>query len=61
MDHLTVGIVPSTGIFRGTFYYPGKVPKLTSFAGVLYQDETAGEGLFLGPDGSGTVTLTPNP
>jgi hypothetical protein len=61
MDHLTGAVTLSTGVFRGTFYYPGKIPKLTGYTGVLYQDETAGEGFFLGPDGSGTVSLTPNP
>jgi hypothetical protein len=62
-DELTVTITPSTGVFRGTFLYPvtGGEPKLTDFSGVLFQDQTMGGGLFLGPSGGGTVSLTPGP
>ena len=57
-DKLKVSITPSTGVFKGSFEYPGPMKKI-DFTGVLFQDQTIGEGLFLGPDGSGTVTLTP--
>ncbi len=57
-DKLTVAVSPSTGVFKGTFVYPGKTTP-TAFAGVLFQDQTKGGGFFLGPDGSGSVTLTP--
>lgn len=59
-DKLKVTITRSTGVFKGTFTYPipGKKPKLTDFAGVLFQDQINGGGLFLGPDGSGIVSLT---
>jgi len=56
---LTISIAPSTGIFRGSFMYPGNKPKLTDFSGVLFQDQTIGGGFFLGPNGSGTVLLSP--
>ncbi len=59
-DHLTVRISLSTGVFKGTFIYPGhKDP--TEFAGVLFQNQTIGQGFFLGPNGSGTVSLAPAP
>jgi hypothetical protein len=60
-DKLTVTINPSTGVFKGTFMYPGKTPKPTDFAGVLFQDQTNGGGFFLGPNGSGTVNLIQSP
>jgi len=56
-DKLTVAITPATGIFKGTFVYPGqKTP--TAYIGVLIQSQTEGEGFFVGPNGSGTVSLT---
>jgi len=60
-DNLKVTIIPSTGVFRGTFLYPvpGKRPKLTDFRGVLFQDQIIGGGFFLGPNGGGTVSLSP--
>ena len=57
LDQLTVAINPVTGIFRGSFVYPGATVR-TSFGGVLYQDNLTGRGFFLGPHGSGTVSLT---
>ena len=56
-DALKMTITPTNGVFKGTFLYPGQT-KRTSFNGVLYQDQTYGEGLFLGPNGSGSVILT---
>jgi hypothetical protein len=46
------------GIFKGSFIYPGQT-KRTDFAGALFQDQIIGEGFFLGPNGSGIVTLQP--
>lgn len=61
-DSLKVTITPSTGIFKGYFKYspavPGGKAKLTDFGGVLFQDQIMGNGFFLGPNGSGTVSLT---
>jgi hypothetical protein len=60
-DKLRIIITVASGVFRGTFLYPvpGKPPKLTGYYGVLFQDQTIGAGFFLGPDRSGTVSLTP--
>jgi hypothetical protein len=60
-DGLKVTVTPSTGIFKGSFLYPvpGKKPKRTDFSGVLCQDQTISRGFFLGPGGSGTVSLSP--
>jgi hypothetical protein len=59
-DSLKVALTPATGLFTGAFIYPGqKAP--TVFGGVLLQDQVRGAGLFLGPDGSGAVSLTPGP
>ena len=56
-DKLTLTVTPSTGVFKGTLVYPE--PKiLTTFSGVLFQDEIVGAGYFLGPNGSGTVILS---
>jgi hypothetical protein len=54
--NLKVTITPSTGVFKGTFLYDDTTP--TSFSGVLFQDQIKGGGFFMGPDGSGTVSLT---
>ena len=54
-DRLKVTITPSTGAFKGSFYYPDN--SKVSFRGVVFQDQTMGAGFFLGPDGSGTVNL----
>jgi len=37
---------------------PGKSPKLTDFAGVLFQDQNLIDGFFLGPNGGGDINLT---
>lgn len=58
-DKLTITVTASTGSFKGTFHYPGKKNTVTDFSGVLFQDQTLGGGLFLGPDGSGAVLLLP--
>jgi hypothetical protein len=59
-DDLKVTVTPSSGVLKGSFLYPvpGKLPKLTNFSGVLFQDQIIGGGLFIGPDGSGSVSLT---
>jgi hypothetical protein len=56
-DKLKVTVTPSSGVFKGTFVYPGQT-RPTAFDGVLFQDQTAGGGFFLGPDGGGRVILT---
>ncbi len=58
-DQLTVTITPATGVFKGTFVYPGKKTP-TAFDGVLFQDRITGGGFFLGPYGSGKVSLAPH-
>jgi hypothetical protein len=58
-DDLRLTISASTGVFKGTFLYPGAHRKRTDFSGVLFQDLTMGGGYFLGPGGSGTISLTP--
>jgi hypothetical protein len=58
-DRLYMTITPSNGVFTGRFMYPGTVPKPTIFWGVMFQDQTIGSGFFLGPNGSGTVILSP--
>jgi hypothetical protein len=59
-DQLQAGIRVSDGVFAGSFLYPGQNQR-TDFRGVLFQDQVIGEGFFLGPAGSGTVTLAPPP
>ena len=56
-DKLKLKIKTATGLFSGSFLYPGQV-KPTAFGGVLLQDGTSGAGFFLGPNGSGNVNLT---
>ncbi|HEX4086955.1 MAG TPA: transglutaminase-like domain-containing protein [Chthoniobacteraceae bacterium] len=60
-DKLKLTITPSTGVFKGTFLDspPGAKPLVTTFTGVLFQQETNGGGFFLGSQGAGSVTLTP--
>jgi hypothetical protein len=57
-DKTNATITASDGFFKGTFQYPGQ-KKPTDFDGVLFQDQTPGAGFFVGPDGSGTVNLSP--
>ncbi len=59
-DKLKISIKSANGVFSGSFLYPGDKTR-TDFSGVLFQDQTIGCGFFLGPDGSGTVSLTPAP
>jgi hypothetical protein len=56
-DRTKITITASGGLFTGSFVYPGQTAA-TAFGGVLFQDGTNGEGFFLGPLGSGTVSLT---
>ncbi len=57
-DQLKVKISISTGVFAGTFVYPGE-RKPVSFSGMLLQQDIRGGGFFLGPNGSGSVSLDP--
>ena len=59
-DNLKISITASTGVLKGSFVYPGQT-KATDISGVLFQDQVNGGGFFLGPNGSGTVGLTPAP
>jgi len=56
---LKVTITVSTGVFKGTFSYPvqGAASKRTDIYGVLFRDQIMGGGFFLGPNGSGPVSL----
>ena len=60
-DKLTLTVTPSTGVFKGTFhdYRPGGASLLTTFTGVVFQQEANGGGYFLNTTNSGGVTLTP--
>jgi sulfatase modifying factor 1 len=57
-EKLKVSVRDTSGVFTGSFIYPGQ-KKRTSFAGVLFQDQTIGSGFFLGPEGCGCVSLGP--
>jgi hypothetical protein len=57
-DNLKIRIEPASGLFKGTFVYPGQT-KPTDFGGALFQDQTLGAGFFVGPGGSGQVSLSP--
>lgn len=57
-DKTKITIHPSTGLFSGSFVYPNQTGR-TDFDGVLFQDQTIGSGFFLGPGGSGNVSLSP--
>jgi hypothetical protein len=64
-DRLLLRIVPSTGLFSGTFagvYSIGTTATKTvstAFAGVLFQKQNLGQGLLMGPRHTGEVALTP--
>jgi transglutaminase-like putative cysteine protease len=60
-DKLKVTITPATGVFKGTFLdaRPGGAAVLTTFTGVLFQQESNGGGFFVGTKDSGSVTLQP--
>ncbi len=49
-------ISAANGILSGAFTYPGQ-KKPTSFQGVILQDAKTGQGLFIGPNGSGSVLV----
>jgi hypothetical protein len=64
-DRLMLRIVPSTGLFSGTFLgvFPAgeTATKTTStaFSGVLFQKQNLGQGVLIGPRHTGEVALTP--
>jgi hypothetical protein len=58
-DNVKVNINPENGTFSGSFDYPGKSTVPIDFGGVVFQDQTMGAGVFIGPDGSGAVSLSP--
>jgi hypothetical protein len=57
-DALGIVIAPATGLFKGSFVYPGQ-DSPTAFSGVLIQNQTGGGGFFIGPNGAGNVSLMP--
>jgi hypothetical protein len=57
-DTAKVTIKATTGFFSGSFLYPGHTTP-TAFGGVLLQDGTHCGGFFLGPNGSGKVSIGP--
>jgi len=60
-DVTRMRFVTSTGLFVGSFVYPGAViptaVKGLVFQGVVLQSGTVAGGFFLGPDGGGNVSL----
>ena len=56
-DQMAFVLTPSTGVFKGSFLYPGQSAP-TAFIGVLYQDQVIGGGFYLGPVGAGKVNLS---
>ena len=60
-DNLALAIVPSTGLFRGSFVHPA-VDQTATFAGYLIQTTNQfGAGLFFGTDQTGYVLIQPTP
>jgi VCBS repeat-containing protein len=57
-DHLSLTIVPATGLFQGGFYHP-VTGKHVTFNGVLFQKGTFGAGVYLGTTATGYVELSP--
>jgi len=55
-DKVTLALTAATGVFKGTFVYPGTTTPIP-YAGILFQDQTKAIGEFQGPHGSGTVSL----
>ncbi len=56
-DNIRIRLRPGSGFFSGSFTYPGQT-KPVDFGGTLFQDQTIGAGFFLGPSGSGTVSIS---
>jgi hypothetical protein len=55
---VTITLTPATGAFTGSFKYP-VTDKKTTFGGVIYQKPaSAGYGLFMGTDQTGSVQVT---
>jgi hypothetical protein len=58
-DKLSLTITAASGLFKGSFRYPfGKSSKSATIEGVLDQSGTSGFGLFLGPNGTGQVSIS---
>jgi hypothetical protein len=57
-DKLKVTIAGATGLIKGSFVHPVSL-KPVKFQGVLFQAQQFGSGFFLGPSGSGAMTLVP--
>ena len=59
-DKLKVKISKSNGRLNGSFLYPN-LKKPVQFSGALLQSGVSGGGFFVGPNGSGKVTLKSTP
>jgi uncharacterized repeat protein (TIGR03803 family) len=59
-DQLALAIQPGTGQLRGIFLNTD-INKVTTFNGLLLQDDNFAGGLFLGDTKSGFITLVPDP
>ncbi|MDB6154784.1 MAG: hypothetical protein JWL90_3237 [Chthoniobacteraceae bacterium] len=57
-DHLTLRVVPRTGLFSGSFHDPANHARRT-FSGVILQHDNLGTGLFSGRNETGSVLLMP--
>ncbi len=60
LDHLKIKISASSGLFTGSFLYPGE-RKRTAFGGVILQRDSEGAGFFVSPPAgtSANVGLMP--
>jgi len=58
---LKLSLKTSSGLFQGTVATGSGKGQTISFQGVLFEQNNAGLGLFLGTDQSGTVNFIPNP
>jgi len=56
-DQTALTLTPATGVFKGSFLYPGQSAP-TAFIGVLYQDQIIGGGFYVGPVGAGNISLS---
>jgi hypothetical protein len=57
-NKLTISVVPSSGLFSGSFVHPD-MKKSTAFKGAFLQDLGVGRGWFLGTNQSGRMMIEP--
>ncbi len=58
-DKLTMTITAASGLFTGSFRAGSASTVKTAFAGVVFQKQNLGSGVFVGSTQSGLVELTP--